>query len=116
MEITMKIGKRLVLVIVLCAVSLASGARPRWRVTAESEAASRVWLRVFHGRPVSSLADSRALVGMHLLSIPRRSGMSARDMALADVVMEQFGSDAVCSPVSEGLLAARAAELKGAGL
>ena len=112
----MKIGRWLVLVMVLCAVSLAGGARPRWRVTAESEAASRVWLRVFHGRPVTSLSDSRTLVGMHLLSIPRRSGMSARDMALADVVMEQFGSDAVCSPVSEELLAARAAELKGAGL
>ena len=112
----MKIGRWLVLVMVLCVVSLAGGARPRWRVTAESEAASRVWLRVFHGRPVTSLSDSRTLVGMHLLSIPRRSGMSARDMALADVVMEQFGSDAVCSPVSEELLAARAAELKGAGL
>ena len=94
----------------------ASFGRSLPRRTAESEAASRVWLRVFHGRPVTSLADSRALVGMHLLSIPRRSGMSARDMALADVVMEQFGSDAVCSPVPEELLAARAAELKGAGL
>ena len=112
----MKIGRWLVLVMVLCAVSLAGGARPRWRVTAESEAASRVWLRVFHGRPVTSLSDSRTLVGMWLLSPFGRTTMPARDMALADVALSWFGSRAVRFPVSEELLAARAAELKGAGL